>query len=145
MVKWVISAFAVLLLTPLSAAAAGTCRHEQNHGISHTAHVDHHAMHSGSIESIPATGIAAPCPEHSGESVKIKAHMMPRCSMEGCCIKADGPLSTGLSNRLPSNDNHALSLSTVHIETDGRLVDATPHRLHPQRNLPEPDPRPPAA
>lgn len=143
--RWVFPAFAALLLMPLSAAAADICRHEQNPGISHKAQGDRQPAPAESVESVPATGVAAPCPDHPGEPRKIKATMMAKCAMEGCCIKADGPLSTGLNNRLPTNDDHALSISANQPQTGGRLVDAAPHRRYLQRNLPEPDPRPPLA
>lgn len=108
--------------------------------------MDHRAMHAVPVESIPATGTAEHCAEHSGQTGKINVNRMLRCgNMEGCCIKADGPHSTGLNNRLPANDDHALSLSTAQPESDGLLVDALPHRLHTQRNLPGPNPRPPIA
>lgn len=143
--KWVFAAFAVLLLIPLSAEAAFKCRHEQNHGVSHRAHGNQSIPAAESVEDIPVTQAAAPCPAHPGSSLKIKAGMMPKCNMEGCCIKTDGPLSGGLSNRAPTNDDQALSISIEHLQADGRLLDAVPYRLHPQRNLPKPNPRPPAA
>ncbi|MBI5637725.1 MAG: hypothetical protein HZA03_07140 [Nitrospinae bacterium] len=136
MVRWVFPAFALLLLMPLSAAAAANCRHEQSHAANHAARAE-------PVESVPAAG-AAPCPNHPGQPRTIKASMMPKCNMEGCCIKADGPLSTGLSNRLSTNDDNALGISAGQPRAGGRLVNAAPHRLHPQRNPPEPDPRPPA-
>lgn len=142
MVRWVFPALAILLLMPLSAAAAENCRHEQDHGISHKTDA---ARHAEAVESVPAAGAAAHCPDHPIQPRTIKANMMPKCNMEGCCIKADGPLSTGLSNRPPANDDNALGVSTGQPRTGWRLVNAAPHRLHPQRNLPEPDPRPPAA
>ncbi len=138
MAKWIFAAFPILLLMPLSAMAVEHCPHGQNPGIRHMAR-------AGSVESVPAARTAAPCPDHSNQPCTINAGMMPKCSMEGCCIKSDGPRSTGLSNRPPANDDHALSSSISPPQTGGRLIGAAPHSWYPPRDRIEPALRPPAA
>lgn len=143
--KWAFAAFAILYLMPLSAEAAYECRHGHDAGASQGMPGDQSAALAESVEKIPASGTAVPCPDHPDQPCTVKAGMMFKCTMEKCGIEADGPLSTGLSDRAPAKDDHALEISIEEYHADGRLMGAAHYRLSPQRNLPEPDPRPPTA
>lgn len=136
MVKWIVTVFLMALFMPLAAAAAVHCDHDQGQNVPH-------GVDSKSVESVPAAGTAETCPDHPGQPRNTN---MPHCKIkEGCCIKSDGPLSTGLSDRLPTNDDHALSILMAQPAIDVRLAKAVPHRLFLPQGRTEPDPRPPSA
>lgn len=65
--------------------------------------------------------------------------------MEGCCIKADGPLSTGLNDRFPTDDDHALGVETVLPGANGQTAATALFQMVLPRPLTGPDPRPPSA
>lgn len=149
----VVFAFAALLA--LWAAPAFAMEH-CDHAAAADAHVaqsdgggaqQHHHVVNADTEEIPDDGEdgEAACQHHVGEVCQCKTQMALSCGMEGCCIKADGPLSTGLSDRLPANDDHALSIQAVPSGINGRMVIAAHCRMILPRALAGPDPRPPSA
>ncbi len=123
---------------PLYALAMEHCPHRDNSG-------GRRAAHAASIENVPAAAAASPCPEHGNQASAIKAGVMPKCQMEGCCIKADAPLSSGLGNSRSASDAQALSVTIGPSQADGRQIGVMPYYWRPLRNRAEPEPRPPAA
>ncbi|MBI5636493.1 MAG: hypothetical protein HZA03_00830 [Nitrospinae bacterium] len=150
-------AFAALLaFWAVPVFAAEHCGHAKAAADAHAAHVaqsdggglqQHRRVMNAAAEEIPAGGEGgeAACEHHLGEACKCKAQTALSCGMEGCCIKADGPLSAGLNDRLPTNDDHALSIQTVPSGINGQMVIAAHRRMIIPRDLTGPDPRPPSA
>lgn len=108
----------------------------------------HHSALPATVEEIPVNGgedAQTACTHHLGEACKCKTEMALSCGMEGCCIKADGPLSTGLSDRRHTNDDNALSIQTGPTPVNGDMIDVTHRQMARPRVLSGPDPRPPSA
>lgn len=143
---WAVPAFA---MEHCDHATAGADRHA-----AHVAQPDgngepqhpHHGMEAVA-EEVPAGGEGdePTCQHNLGEVCKCKAQMTLSCGMEGCCIKADGPLSSGLNDRLPTNDDHALSIQTALPGATGQTGIAVHGQAFLPRDLTGPDPRPPSA
>ncbi|MBI5636455.1 MAG: hypothetical protein HZA03_00630 [Nitrospinae bacterium] len=136
----------ILTLFALPAAArtgAGEhCAHDAApRGGMHAAH----GHEAAAVEEVPFGGAEpqAPCPQHTGQA--CKESMMLKCNMKtGCCIKSDGPLSTGLSNRPAADNDLALSDSPARPAVSRRANVTSCRWLLPQDRA-EPDPRPPSA
>lgn len=148
---------AVVTLWAAPAFATEHCDHAKAAEDSHAAYVAqsdggggrqhlHHPMNAAA-EEIPAGGINedSGCQHHLGEACQCKTEMALSCGMKGCCIKADGPLSTGLSDRLPANDDHALNVQTAPPGLHGQMAVGAHGQMILPRVLSGPDPRPPSA
>ncbi len=139
-----LAGFLALFAFPAAAqtGAGEHCTHEAApHGGMHAAH-DHNAA---AIEEIPAgsAGSQAPCP-HNPNQVSDES-MMTKCSMKtGCCIRSDGPLSSGRSNRPAADNDIALSDSPA-WPAISRIMNAASYRWVLPQDRVEPNLRPPSA
>lgn len=149
------AALVALLAAP--AFAAGHCDHVAREAEAQAAdgahgagdgggHHHHHAM-AVVAETVPAgdTNGETACLHHVGEACQCKSQMALSCAMEGCGIKADGPLSTGFNDRFPTDNDHALGVETVLPGMNGQTVSTTLFQMLLPRALTGPDPRPPSA
>lgn len=141
---FLLAGFLALFALPAFARtdAGDHCEHNAApHGEIHAAH--HHD--DAAIEEVPFGGAApqAPCPQHSTPA--CKESMTLKCSMmSGCCIKADGPLSTGLNDR-PATDNDLVLNDHPALPPAGQMAGAVPCQWILPQDRTEPDPRPPSA
>lgn len=113
----------------------------------HCAHDDAHAAHheAAVIEEVPAGSAEsqASCPQNPTHA--CKATMTMKCNMKaGCCIKADGPHSSGLSDRPATDNNLVLNDQPARI-TVSRMAKVSYCRWFIPQDRQEPIPRPPSA
>lgn len=138
-----LAAFALFALPAAAWAGAGDhCDHDAApHGAAHTAH--HHE--DTAVEEVPLGGAdqqkTSPLlPRHAcKENMTLKCNMMA-----GCCIKSDGPLSTGLSDR-PATDNDLVLSGHPVQPIAGRMANISYRPWNIPQNRAKPDPRPPSA
>ncbi len=137
---------ALVLLAMLAFAYSPAFAH------THSEHMHHGDESIGSVQEVPVGGHAAsdktsPCPLHeTAHKAKCDAMKMLHCEMgNGCCIKGEGPLSSGSKEKTAGQEDDVYFSPALLPNVDGRfafLPSANFQKL--EKNF-SPIPRPPSA